>query len=258
VIRRTLGHLRGNLIALVALFFALTGGALAATKYLTASDTIPAGDLAGSTYGDPVINNGAVSNAKLANRSLTISAGTGLSGGGSIALGGSGTLSVDPTVTQNRVSGSCSSGSAIDSINQDGSVTCQDAGPSTAFAVGSPEGAGVGLAAAPNMTTVLSKSVPAGSYVINAKTTLANVTASAPRSVACQIGVDTLNTLIDQSAADLTVSGGGDDETIPLQGTATFAGPTTVSLSCRGITGSADDVFAFFPQLTLIKVGSLS
>ena len=54
---------------------------------------------------------------------------------------------------QNRVSGSCSSGSAIGSVNQDGSVTCQDTGSSTAFAVGSPEGVGVLLAVAPDLTS---------------------------------------------------------------------------------------------------------
>lgn len=51
------------------------------------------GDLSGS-YPQPVIRVGAVTNSKLANPSLTISPGTGLSGGGSIALGGSGTMSV--------------------------------------------------------------------------------------------------------------------------------------------------------------------
>jgi hypothetical protein len=51
------------------------------------------GDLTG-TYPDPVIAQGVVSNGKLANSSLTISPGTALSGGGSVALGGSTTLGV--------------------------------------------------------------------------------------------------------------------------------------------------------------------
>lgn len=51
------------------------------------------GDLSGS-YPNPVLGAGVVTNAKLAHASLTIGAGTGLSGGGSIALGASGTLSV--------------------------------------------------------------------------------------------------------------------------------------------------------------------
>jgi hypothetical protein len=53
-----------NVIATLALFFALTGGAMAANKYLTASDQITQGDLAGSTYGNPVIAAGAITSAK--------------------------------------------------------------------------------------------------------------------------------------------------------------------------------------------------
>jgi hypothetical protein len=81
-------------MATLALFFALGGGAMAANAYIRSSDTIPSGDLAGSTYGSPLIASGAVTNAKLANPSLSVNSGTGLSGGGSVALGGSTTLGV--------------------------------------------------------------------------------------------------------------------------------------------------------------------
>jgi hypothetical protein len=84
------------------------------------------GDLTGS-YPDPTIAPGAVTNSKLANPSLTITAGTGLTGGGAITLGGSGTLNVDPTSVQTRVSGTCTSGTAISSIAQNGSVGCTTA-----------------------------------------------------------------------------------------------------------------------------------
>lgn len=53
-----------NVIATLALFFALTGGAMAANKYLMAGDQITQGDLAGSTYGNPVIAAGAITSAK--------------------------------------------------------------------------------------------------------------------------------------------------------------------------------------------------
>lgn len=51
------------------------------------------GDLTGS-YPDPTIAAGKVTNGDLAHSSLTIGSGTGLSGGGSVALGGSRTLGV--------------------------------------------------------------------------------------------------------------------------------------------------------------------
>lgn len=55
-----------NVMATLAFFFALTGGSMAATKYLTANDPINAGDLAGSTYGTPVVAAGKITSAKFA------------------------------------------------------------------------------------------------------------------------------------------------------------------------------------------------
>lgn len=75
------------------------------------------------------IKNGAVTSAALANDSLTVSAGSGLAGGGSIALGGAGSLHVEPSVVQSRVSGACAPHTAISAIAQAGTVTCSgDAG----------------------------------------------------------------------------------------------------------------------------------
>jgi hypothetical protein len=51
-----------------------------------------------------------------------VSAGSGLSGGG---FSGNVSLSVDPTVTQSRVSGTCPAGSSIRVISQSGAVTCE-------------------------------------------------------------------------------------------------------------------------------------
>lgn len=56
-----------NVMATLALFFALTGGALAAAPYIVASDVIPAtSDLAGSTYRNPLIANGKITSAMFA------------------------------------------------------------------------------------------------------------------------------------------------------------------------------------------------
>lgn len=105
----------GGTVTSVSSGTGLTGGPI------TGSGTISVAD---GGIGTTQLADGAVSNAKLANSSLTINLGTGLSGGGSVALGGVGTLSVDPTVVQDRVSGTCSHGTSISSVNQTGTVTC--------------------------------------------------------------------------------------------------------------------------------------
>jgi hypothetical protein len=60
--RRRVGY--ANVMATLAFFFALTGSATAVGKYLTAGSPITSGDLAGSTYGNPVIADGAITTAK--------------------------------------------------------------------------------------------------------------------------------------------------------------------------------------------------
>ncbi len=70
---RLRGVISANVIAALALFFGLSGTALAGVKYLTASDSISAGDLAGSTYGAPVIAPGRVTSAKIADGAITSS-----------------------------------------------------------------------------------------------------------------------------------------------------------------------------------------
>jgi len=61
-----------NVMATLAFFFALTGGAMAVGKYLLATDTIPAtSDLAGSTYGEPLIAAGKVTTGKIADGAIT-------------------------------------------------------------------------------------------------------------------------------------------------------------------------------------------
>jgi hypothetical protein len=71
-LRRRLTY--ANVIATLALFFAMTGGAMAGAKFIVATDTIPAtSDLAGSTYGNPQIAAGKVATNKIATGAITSS-----------------------------------------------------------------------------------------------------------------------------------------------------------------------------------------
>jgi hypothetical protein len=60
-----------NVLATLALFFALTGTATTVGKYLTATDLILAGDLAGSTYGNPVLAPGTMTTGKIVDGAVT-------------------------------------------------------------------------------------------------------------------------------------------------------------------------------------------
>ena len=103
---------------------------------------------------------------------------------------------------------------------------------------------------------ILSKTVPAGSYVINAKTMLTNLNQSSPVHVICQLLAPS-NTLLDESDVDLpalsTTSG---STTIPLQATVSFDTTSTVNFDCVA-QGTAVDVAAIFVRLNLTQVGAI-
>jgi hypothetical protein len=116
---RLLRYVGRQPVAFVALFFALGSGAYAATS-------LPA-----NSVGTKQIRNKAVTGPKLAHSSLTLRSGRGLSGGGSVSLGGSRTLSVNPKTVQSRVTGLCPDQEAIWGIGQAGNVGCRQTGVKT-------------------------------------------------------------------------------------------------------------------------------
>jgi hypothetical protein len=104
----------------------LTASITGYSTQLTASNV--AGD--GGVAGQVLTNNGS-GGASWGAGGVTVNTGSGLTGGGSIALGGSRTLGVDSSQVQSRITGGCSGDSAIASVNQSGSVNCQATGVKT-------------------------------------------------------------------------------------------------------------------------------
>jgi hypothetical protein len=90
--------------------------------------------VADGSVGSAQIAPGAVGSAQLANDTLTIASGTGLTGGGTVALGeattigiadgGVGENQVDSSQIQLRITGSCAPGTTLTGINADGGVEC--------------------------------------------------------------------------------------------------------------------------------------
>ncbi len=112
-------HIRNNVVGYVALFaFAMSGSAYA----LSGTNTVDSGDIINGQVKAADIGAGQVKASDLT---------AGAVNGAKVANGSLSAADVDPTSLQRRVGGSCVAGSAIQSVNQDGTVACQPAGAGT-------------------------------------------------------------------------------------------------------------------------------
>jgi hypothetical protein len=141
---------------------------------------------------------------------------------------------LDSSVFQQRVGGTCASGSAVSGVNMNGSVTCQTVG-SDAYSASAPF---TGMA------------VPAGSYVILAKAGFTNVVGFA--SLNCDLEEGGI--VIDKAVSSASTSTGTTNLVVPLQATATLTTTKELKVVCSdaGTGGTLGDA-----QLTAITVGAI-
>ena len=96
------------------------------------------------------------------------------------------------------------------------------------------------------LTTILTKVVPAGKYVITAKVGLEDL------GVATNVECDLLAPDFEVDVAKATVTA---EAEIALQATTTFASQTAVSAACKAFSSAS--VSAQFSQLNLTEVGTI-
>ncbi|WP_210649036.1 hypothetical protein [Nocardioides sp. SYSU D00065] len=100
--------------------------------------------------------------------------------------------------------------------------------------------------------TVATLSLPAGSYVLFAKT-MGNNNAATVATMNCKLRFN--GTVVDDGLGYLSLDGSGVDRGyVPLAGTATSAGPATASVTCQA---SANTGNWLSRTITAVKVGSI-
>jgi hypothetical protein len=261
-LRRRLTY--ANVIATLALFFALTGGAMAGVKYLVAADTIPAtSDLAGSTYGNPQIAAGKVTSDKIANGAITSSkfdssalapnadkldgldssafalAGSSYTKGESDARYlGINAKAADSALLDGKTLSEVRSG--IDAATLDGKNASAFGAPTTAFPAAGGTHVGTGY------TTVASRTLPAGTYVVLA---LAEGSSPSTSSSACNL---------EGSAAaflDGAVTETFGHFNLPLMAVVTYAAPGPISVSCTILGAGGGGASASIVAVRVDSVG---
>ncbi len=101
----------------------------------------------------------------------------------------------------------------------------------------------------PSPTQILSKDVPAGSYVINAKVVVVNRSFGSEQTIVCSLGSG-----VDTS----TVSSRATSQILVLQDAMTFSAPATITLTCTAFGGFPFSTLTESGVLTAIKVDAIN
>jgi len=119
-------------------------------------------------------------------------------------------------------------------------------GPSDVWTVDGYGAPDVGVGAAPE-TLATTPTLPAGSYLVQAETSLENGTATAMDYV-CDLVDSEANTYSEERAT------GSSWLTLPVQAVVTLASPDTISFECQGTSSPSE---AFNTQLSAIAIGTV-
>lgn len=187
-------------ISVIALFVALGGVGYAAVS-------IPA-----NSVGNAQLRKNSVSTSKIRNNAVNFR---------KIARHTIGLQRVDNTRIQTRVSGTCSGNSAIDTITQGGKVTCHSTLPPQ-FGASSDS-----TAVSTTPTTVVSKLLPGGTYLLNANAyaTISATKAGQQVSVACTLQVASGSSQTRTVSVEIGANTQTQRVAIPLTFPATVASP---------------------------------
>ena len=121
-------------------------------------------------------------------------------------------------------------------------------GPSDVWSVDGYDAPDKGVGAAPNEETLATTpTLPAGSYSVQAETSLENDTATAMDYV-CDLVDSEANTYSEERAT------GTSWVTLPVQAVVTLASPDTISFECEGTSSPSE---AFNTQLSAIAIGAV-
>lgn len=138
-------------ISLIALFVALGGASYAAVSL--PKNSVGNEQLRNGSVGFAKMRNGSVGNGQIKNNAVNYK---------KILPHTIGLQRIIPSVVQVRVSGKCGDNSAINMVTEGGKVTCQPTLPTQFGAASDPTSVGT------TSTTVVSKVLPAGNYLITA------------------------------------------------------------------------------------------
>jgi hypothetical protein len=132
-------------------------------------------------------------------------------------------------------------------------------GPSHGYAVANP---GDVTFSTPTSVSVLKLGLPAGTFLVHAKTNLINLPGSDAVFVPCDLRVQGTSTMLDEDRVVLEAPLTTDEAyeaNVPLQAAVTLASPGVIGLECAALThGTSSTVDARFAQIDAVPLNALN